>query len=206
MAVDPSDRTRLHDEIERCRHLFETTGDFEVLSYALNCCHHADTCPEWIVIAVHNIMNADIAEGVGVVGRWFKQHQRDLIDLARADFIEGARAHGFTWEEACEFAAEYFTTTPAGHAGSHAMMKSYQRVRERGGEKRSLVTPGLFGPFHPSDEHAEPIRQKYLARVKAAGRFVEHPAPCRLCGHPLPPVERKWPFAEREARFVPYGI
>jgi hypothetical protein len=194
MAGDPSDHPRvIEEQLERCREAFESEGNFAALSFALALSQDDGICPPWIVSAVHSIMSTEIAERVGSVGRWWVRHEADLIDLVRADLIQSSRLHGFTWDEACEFAAEYFGPTPAGHVGPSAMMKSWQRVQTRGGgdlvrwfssarhglptayepDDRRYFTTVPLARFQPLPEHAQAVREKFFERVKQAGRYIE---------------------------------
>ena len=150
--------------------------------HALDCCAEADTLPRWVLDAVLQILVGEVEDGVGDVGRWCRTHRRDVIDYVRAEAIRSARAHGFSWEDASAFAAEYLAPTPAGGATAAAMMKSWRRFHIRGTE---IVEPGRFfvtapgrvfaDEFTPSPEHAAEVRAKFVARVKQAGRWRDVP-------------------------------
>jgi hypothetical protein len=173
----PDPKQGLHDEIERCRRAFEIHRESCGGSRSARMLPRGRYCPAWMVSAIQSIIATEINERVGAVGRWSVQNRQDLIDLVRADLIHSARCHGFTWEEACEFAAEFLGPTPAGHAGPAAMIKSWQRRHERGDREpeRYHYFTSQLDEFQPSRTHATAIREKFVARVKQAGRYVERP-------------------------------
>lgn len=171
-------RTDLRAELERCHRRFTSSKNFAALTVALELCAELDTFPTWVHHAVDQIIVGEIEEGVGDVGRWYRTNRRDLIDYVRADVIRRARAHGFTWEEASAFAADYLAPTPAGGATAAAMMKSWRRFHIRGDEIGALdrfyvTAPGRgLEEFRPSPEHAAAVREKFAQRVKRAGRWI----------------------------------
>lgn len=187
------DREWLVKDLERSRVVYER-GNFVGLMHALYCCQKLNIFPDWVASGCRKIIDTEIDEGVGLVGRWSRKYHQDLIDVVRAQVVSGAREHGFTWDEACEFTAEFFQPSQAGAAGKDAMFKSWERVKKQGGpnaldESIDRLCWGSDDPrasryatwlsvrkrYYPSDEHQHAVWTKWVARLIAAGREITSP-------------------------------
>ena len=163
--------------LDKRRQTYEKSGNFVAVLEAVPL-----TCPEWLVRALYSIIATEIDEGVGLVGRWSVRHRRDLVDFMRARAILIARAHGASWAEACEYAAEYFASTPARAAGPSAMMKSWHRQKLIAQLDPARLESPLSLPreFLPTKAIARAAWRTLEARLKSAGRWVDSTTVSRL--------------------------
>ena len=155
--------------LNKRRLAYEKSGDFVAVLEAVPL-----TCPDWLVRALYSIIAAEIDEGVGLVGRWSAQHRRELVDFMRARAMAIARAHGATWAEAKEYAAEYFASTPADAAGSPVTPRSSHRRAQPEPTGLEITLPST--EFLPTKAIQRVVWRALEARLKKAGRWVDSPA------------------------------
>lgn len=120
-------RTRFLNEIERCRAIFESTGERRAVQRALVACVGANVFPGWLLQAVWSTAG------------WHTDKEGSpeplLVHLVRWAVVERAHERGFRWRRnpkgapgAYDFAAEYLTATGAGGGGADAMAKSHSLI------------------------------------------------------------------------------